>query len=71
MNLYEFLDMAIDDDIAINIYDCEKGDEILHQVELSQIEEKAEEKNIDNILDKQVASWEIDYLTKDFTINIE
>ena len=71
MTIYDFIYMATDDTITINVYDCEKGEEILHQVELSQIEEQAEKIGIDDILDKQIASWEIDYISKDFTINIE
>jgi hypothetical protein len=71
MTIYDFIYMATDDFYKINIYDIEKGTEILHQVELSQIEKQAEEKGINNILDKQIASWDIDDFSKDFTINVE
>lgn len=63
MTLYDFIQLAIENDYKINIFDTETGEEVAHQVELNEIS--------DDLLERCIASWDIDYITKEFCINIE
>ena len=63
ITLYDFLQLAIEDDYKINIFDNEKGEEVAHQIELSEID--------DALQDRIIASWDIEYITKELCINLE
>ena len=65
MTIYDFLEMAMDDFYKINIYDTRDFKEIVHQKEVGEIKE------MDDILDKYILSWDIEETTKEFCLNVE
>jgi hypothetical protein len=71
ITLDDFLMLAIESDYKINIFDTETGTEILHQCEIGNIDEELEKIKKDDLLFHYIASWDIDYITKELCINIE
>lgn len=70
MILYDFLNLAMDDSYEINIFECESGKELYHQEEVSYIVNDLEEKGKTDLLYSEIQTWDIDYVTKQFCINI-
>ena len=74
MDLYSFLFMACDESYEINIFYNNTGVELLHQVEVGEVEEELEKIGCGNLINHEVESWDIAYFSDDdkeeFTINI-
>lgn len=74
VDLYTFINLSMDESYEINIFDNDSGNELLHQVEVGEIEEKLEEIGRSDLLYTDIGSWDIGYFSKDnkeeFTINI-
>lgn len=66
MVLYDFLNLAIEDYYKINIFLCDSGEEICHQKEINEIMDILDT----DLLYSEIQSWDIDYATKEFCINI-
>ena len=75
MTLRDFLDLSMDDCYEINVFYNNTGVELLHQVEVGNIEEELEKIDCEDILDNTVGTWDIDYFHDDdkyeLTINVD
>ena len=72
ISLYDFLDLSMDDYYKINIFDIEKGEEILHQIEVGNIEKELEKINREELLTHTIGSWDINEENENqFTLNID
>lgn len=75
MTLYDFIFIACDESYKINVWYCNTGEEILHQVEVGSIQEELEKIGCEDLMDCDVMSWDIAYFSGDdkeeFTINID
>ena len=67
ITLREFLDLSMDNFYALNIWDCEEQKEIEHQKEVGELLESEE---FDKYLNRYIQSWDIDFISKELTINI-
>lgn len=67
MILIDFLELAIEDDYEINVYDCDTCENVARQVSIRDLKMDEE---YDKYLDMRVWSWDIDYATKEFCVNI-
>ena len=71
MNLRDFLELAMDDYYKLNIFDCNLEEEVLHQVEVGNIEEELEKLGRTNLLDYSISTWDIcEERNNEFTLNI-
>ena len=71
MTLYDFLNMAMEDDYTINIYHIDGGAEMFHQESVKDIITKMEEdESIKDLLGAPVESWDINE-HQELTINID
>lgn len=68
MTLYDFLMLACDDSYKVNLFDCLIGKEVAKQVEIRDL---MREEEYADYLDCDVASWDIDYVTKELCINLD
>ena len=69
ITLEDFLNLACDDSYELSVWDCDKQEEIIHNKSVGEITDYLQENNID-LLFRDIQSWDIDYITKNFTINI-
>lgn len=65
ITLYDFINGACDTCYEINVFDNNKGEEILHQVDAGSIEEELENLGLEELLYHEVASWDIGYYSND------
>lgn len=75
MTLRDFLELAMDDCYEVNVFYNNTGVELLHQVEVGNIEEELEKIDCSDILDNTVGTWDIGYYDCDnkdeLTINVD
>ena len=65
MTLGEFLDLSVEGCYEVNIFYNETGKEVLHQVEIGNIEEELENINLGKLMYETVSSWDIGYYSND------
>lgn len=71
MTLRDFLELAMDDYYKVNIFYNNTGVELLHQVEVGNIEEELENIDCGDLMDETVGSWDIcEEANNEFTLNI-
>lgn len=72
ITLYDFLHLAMEDYYLVNIFYNNTGTELLHQVEISQVEEQLEELGYEDLMFHEVGSWDIiETKNNEFTLNID
>lgn len=75
MTLRDFLDLSMDDCYEVNIFYNNTGVELLHQVEVGNVEEELEKIDCSDILDNTVGTWDIGHFDCDnkdeLTINVD
>lgn len=72
ITLRDFLDLAMEDYYKINVFYNNTGVELLHQVEVGEVEDELEKIDCQELIDETVGSWDIDEFedNKELTINI-
>ena len=74
MTLRDFLDLSMDNCYEINIFYNNSGNELLHQVEVGDVEEELEKIGCVDLLDETIGSWDIGYFDGDekeeLTLNV-
>lgn len=74
MTLRDFLELAMDDCYEVNIFYNNTGVELLHQVEVGNVEEELEKIDCVDLLDETIGSWDIGYFDGDekeeLTLNV-
>lgn len=70
ITLEDFLQLAMDDFYRISIFNCETGEEVIHQAQVCEIEELLKIRGCEDLMYECISSWDIEDTTKDFTINI-
>lgn len=71
MSLRDFLELAMDDYYKVNIFYNNTGVELLHQVEVGNIEDELEKIDCSDLMDETIGSWDIcEESNNEFTLNI-
>ena len=74
MTLYDFLQLSMDDYYKINLFYTNTGTELLHQVEVGEIENELEKIGCEDLINADFESWDLCYYEHDekeeLTINI-
>ena len=72
ITLRDFLELAMDDYYKINIFYNNTGVELLHQVEVGEVEDELSNIDCQELIDETIGSWDINEFedNKELTINI-
>lgn len=71
MTLRDFLELAMDDYYKVNIFDNGVGDELLHQVEVGEVEDELSNIGREELMDATIGSWDIcEEANNEFTLNV-
>lgn len=72
MTLRDFLDLSMDDCYEVNIFYNNTGVELLHQVEVGEVEDELSNIDCQELIDETIGSWDINEFedNKELTINI-
>lgn len=72
ITLRDFLDLAMEDYYKINVFYNNTGVELLHQVEVGEVEDELSNIDCQELIDETIGSWDINEFedNKELTINI-
>lgn len=72
ITLRDFLDLAMEDYYKINVFYNNTGVELLHQVEVGEVEDELSNIGCQELIDETIGSWDINEFedSKELTINI-